>query len=44
MQEPPVSSTGFAVDHVALTVNDAEKVAAFYQKVVGLDVLAHDGR
>ena len=43
MQEPLVSSTGFAVDHVALTVNDAEKVAAFYLKAVGLDVLAHDG-
>lgn len=35
--------TKFAVGHVALTVNNLEKVAQFYQKTIGLDVLTHDG-
>ncbi len=43
MREHSVSPMGFAVDHVALTVNDLERVAAFYQKTVGLEGLGRDG-
>ncbi|QEE86262.1 VOC family protein [Acetobacter oryzoeni] len=43
MREHPVFPTGFAVDHVVLTVNDPEKVAAFYQKTVGLEGHGRDG-
>lgn len=43
MHEATPSPSGFAVDHVALTVNDLEQVAAFYHTAVGLETIRQDG-